>query len=62
MKLGGVTMATLARAWSGGSTFLWTQGYGSLPKARRMAETVRDFVFAGGLAILASGTILFLFS
>jgi hypothetical protein len=55
-------MATLARAWSGGSTFLWTQGYGALPRSRRMAETVRDVVFAGGLAILASGTFLFLFN
>ena len=55
-------MATLARAWSGGSTFLWTQGYGVLPRARRMGETVRDVAFASGLAILASGTFLFLFN
>jgi hypothetical protein len=54
-------MATLAGAWSGGSTFLWTQGYGALPRAKRMAEAVRDLTFAGGLAILVAGTVLFLF-
>ena len=55
-------MATLARAWSGGSTFLWTQGYGATPRVQRMTETLRDVVFAGGLAILVSGTFLFLFN
>jgi hypothetical protein len=61
MNAGGLMMATLARAWSGGSTFLWTQGYGAPPRARRMAEVVRDLTFAGGLAVLVSGTLLFLF-
>jgi hypothetical protein len=55
-------MATLARAWSGGTTFLWTQGYGTTAPGRRMTETLRDVAFAGGLAILASGTLLFLFN
>lgn len=55
-------MATLARAWSGGTTFLWTQGYGTTAPGRRMTETLRDLAFAGGLAVLASGTLLFLFN
>lgn len=47
-------------AWRGGSTFLWTQGYGVLPRARRLTEVVRDVAFAGGLTALAWGTLVFL--
>jgi hypothetical protein len=50
----------MAGAWSGGSTFLWTQGYGTLQRTRRVVETLRDVVFTSGLVALALGTALFL--
>ena len=50
----------MATTWSGGTTFLWTQGYGTLDRVRRVSETVRDVAFVGGLAILAWGTVFFL--
>ena len=50
----------MAKAWSGGSTFLWTQGYGTLQRTRRVTEALRDVAFTGGLVVLAWGTALFL--
>lgn len=47
------------RSWMGGSTLLWTQGYGSPDAARRMFETLRDVAFVGGLAVLAWGSFYF---
>jgi hypothetical protein len=50
----------MATTWSGGTTFLWTQGYGTLHRVRGVAEMLRDVAFASGLVVLAWGTLLFL--
>jgi hypothetical protein len=50
----------MASAWSGGSTFLWTQGYGTMQRSRWVMETLRDVAFGGGLVVLAWGTVFFL--
>jgi hypothetical protein len=52
-------MMKMMTAWSGGTTFLWTQDYGTLRGTRRVTEAVRDVVFAGGLVVLAWGTVFF---
>jgi hypothetical protein len=48
------------RSWMGGSTLLWTQGYGSPDALRRAFETLRDVAFASGLVTLAGGSLFFL--
>jgi hypothetical protein len=43
-----------------GSTFLWTEGYGSPSRRTALLEEARDLAFAGALLLLAAGVASFL--
>ncbi len=43
-----------------GSTFLWTEGYGTPSRRTTLVEEARDLAFAGALLLLAAGVAGFL--